>query len=72
MMSDLGINILQLRMIFCILRHKIATKLFEPEIKMKDLCGEIIQPQFVEYKYVHKVGSKPEVILYWVRDTIII
>ena len=29
----------------------------------------MIVPQFGEYKYVHEVGSKPEFILYWIRDS---
>ena len=36
---------------------------------MTDLCGEIIIPPFREYKYIHKTDSKPELILYWVRDS---
>ena len=39
---------------------------------MTDLCGEIIAPQFGEYKYVHDGGSKLELILYWVGDFIVI
>ena len=31
----------------------------EPESKMTDLCGEIIVPQFGEYKYIHEIGNKP-------------
>ena len=31
---------------------------------MIELCGDMIVPQFGEYKYIHEVGSKPEVILY--------
>ena len=36
---------------------------------MIDLRGEMIAPQFGESKYVHKVGSKPEFVLYRVRDS---
>ena len=36
---------------------------------MVDLRGEIISPQFGEYKYTHETGTKPESILYWVRDS---
>ena len=32
----------------------------------------MIAPQFDNYKYVHEVGSKPELILYLVRDFIAI
>ena len=31
---------------------------------MTDLRGKTIAPQFGEYKYVHEVGSKSELILY--------
>ena len=68
MMNDVGINILQLHFLLRILRHKISAKLFAPESKIIDLCGEMIVPQFGEYKYIHVVGSKPELILYWIRD----
>ena len=64
MMNDADINISQLRNLLRILRHKIDAKLFEPESKMIDLCGEMIVPQFGEYKYIHEVGSKPELIIY--------
>ena len=45
MMNDIGINISQLRILLRILRHKIGAKLFEPETKTTDLCGEMIVPQ---------------------------
>ena len=69
MMNDVDINISQLCNLLRILRHKIGAKLFEPESKMIDLCGEMIVPQFGEYKYIHEVGSKPELIIYWIRDS---
>ena len=72
MMNDAGINILQLRILLRILRHEIDTKLFEYESKIADSCGKMIVPQFVEYKYFHAIGSKPELILYWVRDSVVI
>ena len=37
---------------------------------MIDLCGEMIIPQFGEYKYVHESRFKPELIFYWVRDSV--
>ena len=64
MMNDIGINISQLRILLRMLRHKIGAKLFEDKSKMTDLCGEIVVPQFGEYKYIHKICSKPELILY--------
>ena len=39
---------------------------------MTDLCGEIISPQSREYKYIHEISSKPDLILYWVRDSVAI
>ena len=37
---------------------------------MKSLSGDIILPNFGEYKYYHETGSKHEHILFWVCDTI--
>ena len=51
------------------MRHKIGAELFEPESKMVDLRGEMIAPQFGEYKYTHETSTKLESILYWVRDS---
>ena len=68
MMNDIGINISQLCIILRLLLHKIGDKLFEPESKMVDLRGEMIVPQFGEYKCIHEIGSKPELVLYWVQD----
>ena len=48
MMNDVGINILQLRILLRILRHKIGAELFEPESKIIDLCGEMIALDFVK------------------------
>ena len=36
---------------------------------MVDLRGEMIAPQFGEYINTHETGTKPEFILYWVRDS---
>ena len=72
MMNDVGVNISRLRILLKIFRHKIGAKLFEPESKMVDFRGEIIVPQFREYKYIHEIVSKPELILYWVRYSIAI
>ena len=72
MMNGVGINISQLRILLIILRHEIGAKLFEPESKMTNVCGEIILPRFGEYKFIHEIGSKPELILYWVRDSVAI
>ena len=43
-LNDVGINISQLRILLRLLRHKIGAKLFDPESKMTDLCGEMIVP----------------------------
>ena len=64
MMNDVDINISQLRILLRILRHKIGTKTFDPDSKMIELCGDMTVPQFGEYKYIHEVGSRPEVVLY--------
>ena len=55
-----------------IVRHNIGTKLFDPETKTTDLCGEMIASLVDEYKDVNEVGSKLELILYWVRDYVAI
>ena len=36
---------------------------------MKSIRGDMILPKFGEYKYYHEIGSKPEHILFWIRDT---
>ena len=69
MMNDIGKNISQLCILLRILRHKIGAKVFEPQSKIIDLCDETTVPQFGEYKYIHEVGSKPELILYCIRDS---
>ena len=40
-------------------RHKTRDIFFETVSKITDLYGEIIVPQFVEYKYIYKIGNKP-------------
>ena len=37
---------------------------------MKNLSGDMILLKFGEYKYYHEIGSKPEYILFWIRNTI--
>ena len=70
LISDVGLNISQLRILLRILCNKLSTKMCEPENIMKSLSGDIILPKFGEYKYNNmKKGSKPEHILFWVRDT---
>ena len=45
--------------------------MFETENIMKSLSGGMILPKFGEYKYNNMVkDSKPEHILFWVRDTV--
>ena len=48
-MNDVGINILQLRILFQILQYNIGAKLFEPDTIITDEYGEMIAPQFGEY-----------------------
>ena len=42
--------------------------MIQPESKMIDLCGKMIVPQFGEYNIIYELDSKPNFILYWVRD----
>ena len=72
MMNDVCLNISQLSILFRILRHTIGDKLIEPESKITDLCGEMIVPQFEEYKHIHKISNKPDLILYYIRDSVTI
>ena len=51
LMSDIGLNISQLRILLRILRNKLGEKIFEPENIMKSLSGNMILPKFGEYKY---------------------
>ena len=47
--------------------------MFESEHIMTSLSGDMILPKFGEFKYNNmEKGSKPENILFWVRDTIAI
>ena len=44
--------------------------MFESEKLMKSLSGKMIIPKFGEYNYYHETGTKPELILFWVYDTV--
>ena len=73
LMSDIGLIISQLHILLRILRNKLGAKIFEPENIMKNLSGDMILPKFGEYKYNNmKKGTKPEVVLFWVRDTVVV
>ena len=39
---------------------------------MKVLSKDMISPKFSEYNYYHETGTKPELILFWVRNIIAI
>ena len=39
---------------------------------MKSLSGDMIIPKFGEYINYHKIGTKPKIILFWIRDTVVI
>ena len=65
MMSNVGLHISELGILLQILRYKLQAKLFKLEYKMIDFCGETISPQFGEYRYILRVGSKPKSILLW-------
>ena len=51
MMSDIGLNIFQLRFLLRLLRNKLGAKTFETGNIMKSLSGDMILPKFDEYKY---------------------
>ena len=51
LMSDVGFNICQLRILLRILGSKFGPKMFEPENIIKSLSGDMILPKFGEYKY---------------------
>ena len=70
MMSDVGLDISQLRILLRILRNKLGAKMFESTKIVKSLSGDMILPKFGKYKYYQEIGSKPEYILFWVRDTV--
>ena len=53
LMSDVGLNISQLRILLRILRNKLGAEMFEPEIIIKSLSGDMILPKFGEYKYIN-------------------
>ena len=70
MMSDVSLNISQLCSHLRILRNKLGAKMLEPKKMMKSLSGDIIFPKFGENNYYHEAGSKPELILCWVRGIV--
>ena len=51
-MSDIGLNILELRILLHILRYKIDAKMFEQRIIMKKFSRKLIKPQVGQYAYV--------------------
>ena len=44
--------------------------MFEPEIMIKSLSGDMILPKFGEFNYYHITGTKPWLILLLVRETV--
>ena len=66
MMNDIGLNISQLHILIRILRNKLGAKISKPENMIKSLSGDMI---IGEYNYYHETATKPELILFWVRDT---
>ena len=52
LMSDVGLNISQLRILLRILRNKLGAKMFEPGNIMKRLSGDMIVPKFGEYNTI--------------------
>ena len=67
MMSDVGLNISQLRILLRTLRNQLSATMFEPENILKSLSRDMILPKFGECKYYYKTISKPAHILCWVR-----
>ena len=37
---------------------------------MKRLSVDVVTPKFGAFNYYHETGTTPELILFWVRDTI--
>ena len=72
LMSGVGLNISQLRILLRILRNKLGAIFFEPENIMKSLSGDMMLPKFGEYKYYNKTGSKAKHILFSNRDFVTI
>ena len=64
MMSDVGLNISQLRDLLKILRNKLSTKKFEPEIMMKSHSRDMIIPKFGEYNHYRETRTNPELVLF--------
>ena len=70
MMSNVGLNIYQLRILIRILRNNVGAIVFEDEKIMKSLSGDMLIPKFGEYNCYHKTGSKSELILLLVGDIV--
>ena len=70
MMSDVGLYISQLRILFILLQNKLSANLFIPEKIIKNLSGDMIIPKVGEYNYFHENRNKPKLILFWIRDTV--
>ena len=62
MMSDVWLNISQLRIILEKMRRELDVKFVEPEYLMKNISGDILFPKFGEYIYYHEAISKTELI----------
>ena len=67
-MSDVGLNISQLRILLRILRNKLGANFFEPKKMMDSLSDDITLHKFWWYNYYYKPGSKPKLLLFWVCD----
>ena len=46
--------------------------MFESEKLLKSLSGKMIIPKFGEYNYYHETGTKPELILFRVSNTVVV
>ena len=69
-MRDVGITVSQLRILLRIVRNKLGAKIFETKKMMNILSGDMILFKVGEYNYYNKPGSKPELILFLVRDIV--
>ena len=67
---DVGLNNSHLHILLTTLRKKLGAEIFEPEYLMKALSGNMILPKFKEHNYYHVAKSKPELLLFWVRDIV--
>ena len=69
-MSDIGLNILELRILLHILRYKIDAKMFEQKIIMKNSLVNWLNHKLANMLMCYDVSCKLDIILYLIRDAI--